>query len=67
MAEISLPIAESRAESLRLPGWPVKSLGEHRAIAEATRPGASEAAIMHHPAVTVGHVKRLDWQAEELG
>lgn len=69
MAEISLPIAESREESLRQPGRPAKSLEQHRAIAEAVRAGDSDAAAraMHHHVVTVGHVKLLDWQAEALG
>ncbi|MEU1593392.1 FadR/GntR family transcriptional regulator [Streptomyces sp. NPDC005708] len=66
MAEIALPIAESRAESLRQPGRPALSLDQHRGIAEAVRAGDQEAAAhaMHHHVVTVGHVKLLDWQAE---
>ncbi|MEV0485423.1 FadR/GntR family transcriptional regulator [Streptomyces sp. NPDC050508] len=67
MAEISLSIAESRTESLRQPGRPAQSLSQHRLIADAVRAGDPEAAAhaMHHHVVTVGHVKLLDWQADD--
>ncbi|WP_037571263.1 FadR/GntR family transcriptional regulator [Phaeacidiphilus oryzae] len=65
MTEISGSIAESRGESLRQPGRPAQSLGQHRAVAEAVRAGDPEAAAaaMHHHVEAVGQVKLLEWQA----
>jgi GntR family transcriptional repressor for pyruvate dehydrogenase complex len=67
MAEISPSIAESRTESLRQPGRPAQSLEQHRLIAEAIRAATPEVAAqaMHTHVATVGHVKLLDWDAEQ--
>ncbi|MDQ0988909.1 FadR/GntR family transcriptional regulator [Streptomyces sp. V3I7] len=67
MGEIAVPIAESRAESLRQPGRPALSLAQHRDIAAAIHAGDQEAAAraMHHHVATVGDVKLLDWRDEE--
>jgi len=69
MAEIAGQVAESRAESLRQPGRPARSLQQHAAVAEAIRAGDAAAAgtAMHHHVETVGQVRLLSWEKDNGG
>jgi GntR family transcriptional repressor for pyruvate dehydrogenase complex len=69
MAHIAGAIAESRAESLRQPGRPPRSLRQHEQIAAAIRAGDARraAAAMHRHVISVGQVKLLGWSAGEPG
>ncbi len=61
---IAEQIAESRQESLRQPGRPLRSLGQHRRIAEAIRAGEPRAAAtaMRQHVRTVSRVRLLGWE-----
>jgi GntR family transcriptional repressor for pyruvate dehydrogenase complex len=63
MAELAAEIAETRRESLRQPGRPPQSLGQHREVADAIRRADPTAAAgaMHHHVHSVGQVKLLTW------
>ncbi|HET9075999.1 MAG TPA: FadR/GntR family transcriptional regulator [Acidimicrobiales bacterium] len=65
--QIAGMIKESRLESLRQPGRPVKSLAQHQRIADAVRAGksaeAARAARRH--VETVRRVRLLDWVPED--
>lgn len=66
-AEIKVPIAESRLESLRQPGRPRQSLADHGRIADAIRIGDEDAAAraMHEHVDHVSQVRLLTWNAED--
>ncbi|MFC7304405.1 FadR/GntR family transcriptional regulator [Streptomyces monticola] len=68
MREISGQVTESRTESLRQPGRPERSLGQHRAILDAIRaadPEAASAAMRAHVR-TVAQVRLLAWDPREF-
>lgn len=62
-AEIAAPIGESRAESLRQPGRPSRSLVQHEQIARAIeeRQPAKAAAAMRRHIDSVRRVRLLSW------
>ena len=64
MRSIAEQIAESRQESLRQPGRPLRSLGQHRRIADAIRAGDPRAAAsaMRRHVRTVSRVRLLGWE-----
>jgi len=66
MSQLADQIAESRRESLRQPGRPAQSLGQHRRIATAIRAAdpAAAADAMHTHVRSVGRVRLLDWSPE---
>jgi GntR family transcriptional repressor for pyruvate dehydrogenase complex len=66
MDEIATSIEESRAESLRQPGRPPKSLDQHRKVAAAIRDQdpVAAASSMHDHVDNVGRVRLLEWNAE---
>ncbi|WP_329277399.1 FadR/GntR family transcriptional regulator [Streptomyces sp. NBC_01451] len=69
MRSIADQITESRHESLRQPGRPVRSLAQHMAIfdaIEAGRPRQAAAAMRRHVR-TVAKVRLLDWDPEDDG
>jgi GntR family transcriptional regulator, transcriptional repressor for pyruvate dehydrogenase complex len=66
MRSIAEQITESRAESLRQPRRPSRSLAQHQAILDAIaerRPKAAAAAMRRHVR-TVAKVRLLDWDPE---
>ncbi|MCT2588120.1 FadR/GntR family transcriptional regulator [Actinophytocola gossypii] len=67
MRSIADQITESRHESLRQPGRPARSLGQHRRIAEAIRAGdpRAAAAAMRRHVQTVSKVRLLDWNPQD--
>ncbi|WP_419999403.1 FadR/GntR family transcriptional regulator [Streptomyces boninensis] len=68
MREISAQIAESRNESLRQPGRPDRSLGQHQRILDAIRaadPDEAAAAMRDHVR-TVAQVRLLSWDPAEM-
>ncbi|HEX2133317.1 MAG TPA: FadR/GntR family transcriptional regulator [Actinophytocola sp.] len=67
MRSIAEQITESRHESLRQPGRPPRSLGQHRRIAEAIRAGDPRAAAsaMRRHVQTVSKVRLLDWNPRD--
>lgn len=67
MASIAAAVAESRRESLRQPGRPRQSLGQHKEILAAirARDPAAAAAAMHGHMQSVGRVKLLDWPVDD--
>ena len=68
MAALADPIHETRLESLGEPGRPVRSLGDHRRIAEAIRredPRAAEAAMRRHLKI-VSDIRLMRWTPGEL-
>ncbi|MGW1716594.1 FadR/GntR family transcriptional regulator [Streptomyces sp. NPDC002156] len=69
MRSIADQITESRHESLRQPGRPVRSLAQHRAIFEAIEAGRPRqaAAAMRRHVRTVAKVRLLDWDPEDDG
>lgn len=66
-AEIKVPIAESRQESLRQPGRPKQSFADHQRIADAIRAGddAAAALAMHQHVDHVSRVRLLAWDPED--
>ncbi|WP_277682398.1 FadR/GntR family transcriptional regulator [Saccharomonospora azurea] len=66
MRSISEQIAESRAESLRQPGRPHRSLRQHQAIFDAISLGdpARAATAMRRHVRTVAKVRLLDWNPD---
>ncbi|WP_232286347.1 FadR/GntR family transcriptional regulator [Saccharomonospora azurea] len=66
MRSISEQIAESRAESLRQPGRPHRSLRQHQAIFDAISLGdpARAATAMRRHVRTVAKVRLLDWHPD---
>lgn len=64
MRSITEQIAESRQESLRQPGRPRRSLGQHQRIADAIRASDSRAAAtaMRRHVRTVSRVRLLGWE-----
>jgi GntR family transcriptional repressor for pyruvate dehydrogenase complex len=64
MRSIADQIAESRQESLRQPGRPLRSLGQHQRIADAIRAGDPRAAAsaMRRHVRTVSRVRLLGWE-----
>lgn len=64
MRSIAEQIAESRQESLRQPGRPLRSIGQHQRIADAIRAGDSRAAAnaMRRHVRTVSRVRLLGWE-----
>jgi GntR family transcriptional repressor for pyruvate dehydrogenase complex len=64
MRSIAEQIAESRQESLRQPGRPLRSLGQHQRIADAIRAGDARgaAAAMRRHVRTVSRVRLLGWE-----
>ncbi|MEU6222946.1 FadR/GntR family transcriptional regulator [Streptomyces sp. NPDC047042] len=69
MRSIADQITESRHESLRQPGRPVRSLAQHMAIFEAIEAGLPRqaAAAMRRHVRTVAKVRLLDWDPEADG
>lgn len=69
MRSIAEQITESRHESLRQPGRPVRSLAQHMAIFEAIEAGQPKqaAAAMRRHVRTVAKVRLLDWDPEDDG
>ncbi|MFF3375213.1 FadR/GntR family transcriptional regulator [Streptomyces sp. NPDC002680] len=69
MRSIADQITESRHESLRQPGRPVRSLAQHMAIFEAIEAGQPRqaAAAMRRHVRTVAKVRLLDWDPEDEG
>jgi GntR family transcriptional repressor for pyruvate dehydrogenase complex len=69
MRSIADQITESRHESLRQLGRPVRSLAQHRAIFEAIEAGEPRqaAAAMRRHVRTVAKVRLLDWDPEDDG
>lgn len=69
MGAIESVIAESRRESLRQPGRPSVSLGQHREIADAVRDGDADRAgrAMEQHLRTVATVRLLDWLPDADG
>lgn len=69
MRSIADQITESRHESLRQPGRPVRSLAQHTAIFEAIEAGRPRqaAAAMRRHVRTVAKVRLLDWDPEDEG
>ncbi|WP_189146755.1 FadR/GntR family transcriptional regulator [Streptomyces lacrimifluminis] len=69
MRSIADQITESRHESLRQPGRPVRSLAQHMAIFEAIEAGEPRqaAAAMRRHVRTVAKVRLLDWDPEGDG
>jgi len=69
MRSIADQITESRHESLRQPGRPVRSLAQHMAIFEAIEAGQPRqaAAAMRRHVRTVAKVRLLDWDPEDDG
>ncbi len=69
MRSIADQITESRHESLRQPGRPVRSLAQHMAIFEAIEAGEPRqaAAAMRRHVRTVAKVRLLDWDPEDDG
>ncbi|WP_371659724.1 FadR/GntR family transcriptional regulator [Streptomyces sp. NBC_00280] len=69
MRSIADQITESRHESLRQLGRPVRSLAQHRAIFEAIEAGQPRqaAAAMRRHVRTVAKVRLLDWDPEDDG
>lgn len=67
MRSIATQIAESRGESLRQPGRPHRSFGQHERIAAAIRAEDPEgaAAAMREHVRTVSEVRLLSWEPEE--
>ncbi len=65
--EIRAEIAQSRSESLRQPGRPKQSLGDHAQIAAAIRAadGRGAAAAMHLHVDHVSRVRLLSWDPED--
>lgn len=63
MRSIAEQITESRNESLRQPGRPLRSLTQHRAILEAieAQRGKAAATAMRRHVRTVAKVRLLDW------
>ncbi|GAA3355343.1 FadR/GntR family transcriptional regulator [Streptomyces antimycoticus] len=67
MRSIADQIAESREESLRQPGRPRRSLGQHQSILDAIaerRPKAAAAAMRRHVR-TVAQVRLLNWNPDD--
>lgn len=64
MRSIAEQIAESRQESLRQSGRPLRSLGQHQRIADAIRAGNSRgaASAMRRHVRTVSRVRLLGWE-----
>lgn len=64
MRSIAEQIAESRQESLRQSGRPLRSLGQHQRIADAIRAGDGRAAAgaMRRHVRTVSEVRLLGWE-----
>jgi GntR family transcriptional repressor for pyruvate dehydrogenase complex len=64
MRSIAEQIAESRQESLRQPGRPLRSLAQHQRIADAVRAGDPRAAAsaMRRHVRTVSRVRLLGWE-----
>jgi GntR family transcriptional regulator, transcriptional repressor for pyruvate dehydrogenase complex len=69
MKVIADQITESRHESLRQPGRPRRSLGQHRRILEAIRKGdpTAAAAAMRKHVRTVAEVRLLSWSPDDIG
>lgn len=69
MRSIADQITESRHESLRQPGRPVRSLAQHFAIFDAIEAGQPKqaAAAMRRHVRTVAKVRLLDWDPEDDG
>jgi GntR family transcriptional repressor for pyruvate dehydrogenase complex len=69
MRSIADQITESRHESLRQPGRPVRSLAQHMAIFDAIEAGQPRqaAAAMRRHVRTVAKVRLLDWDPEDEG
>jgi GntR family transcriptional repressor for pyruvate dehydrogenase complex len=67
MRSIAEQIAESRHESLRQSGRPVRSLAQHRRIADAIREGDGRAAAeeMRRHMRSVSEVRLLTWDPDE--
>ncbi|WP_330291306.1 FadR/GntR family transcriptional regulator [Streptomyces sp. NBC_00576] len=67
MRSIADQITESRHESLRQPGRPVRSLAQHMAIFDAIEAGQPRqaAAAMRRHVRTVAKVRLLDWDPED--
>ena len=68
MTALADPIQETRLESLGEPGRPVRSLGDHRRIAEAIRredPRAAETAMRRHLKI-VSDIRLMRWTPGEL-
>ncbi|NLU67454.1 FadR/GntR family transcriptional regulator [Streptomyces sp. HNM0574] len=67
MRALSGQIAESRQESLRQPGRPRSSLGQHARILDAVDRGDAEAAAdaMRRHVRTVAEVRLLEWNPED--
>ena len=68
MTALSDPIQETRLESLGEPGRPLRSLGDHRRIAEAIRrqdPRAAEVAMRRHLKI-VADSRLMRWTPGEL-
>lgn len=67
MRSIADQIAESRAESLRQPHRPARSLAQHQAILDAIAEGrpTQAATAMRRHVRTVAKVRLLDWEPEE--
>ena len=68
MAALADPIQETRLESLGEPGRPLRSLGDHRRIAEAIRredPRAAETAMRRHLKI-VSDIRLMRWTPGEF-
>jgi len=69
MSAIAEPVAESRHESLQQPNRPVRSLDQHRRIAEAIHGRDAKAAVraMRRHLQTVSRVRLLSWTPDTDG
>jgi GntR family transcriptional repressor for pyruvate dehydrogenase complex len=65
--QLAPQIAETRAESLRQPGRPPRSLAQHQRIADAIRAGnmRQAAAAARRHVRTVGDVRLLSWRPDD--